>query len=207
MSRKIPAIETVFAGRAPGEVDQRRHFAILMPLVEQDGEDHFLFEVRSPDLPASAQPGEVCFPGGEREEGETPEECAVRETMEELGVERSAIRIIGPGNVFTTNANMRIDSFLGRLDIRAMDPNPQEVATTFLVPVRYFLTTEPEQYPVEILQRPSPDFPYEKVGVDPDYPWKGGTRPVPVYPDTEYPVWGITARFLYDFRQIMEGVK
>ena len=39
-----------------------------------------LFEVRSPKL--KSQPGDICFPGG-RSGGESPQECALRETQEE----------------------------------------------------------------------------------------------------------------------------
>lgn len=37
-------------------------FAVLLPLIEKDGEIHILFEVRS--LSMRRQPGEICFPGG-----------------------------------------------------------------------------------------------------------------------------------------------
>ncbi|GAE44688.1 hypothetical nudix hydrolase YeaB [Mesobacillus boroniphilus JCM 21738] len=37
-------------------------FAVLLPLVEVNGDVHILFEVRS--LKMRRQPGEVCFPGG-----------------------------------------------------------------------------------------------------------------------------------------------
>ena len=36
-------------------------FAVVLPLLERDGEMHILFEVRSPGI---SQGGEVCFPGG-----------------------------------------------------------------------------------------------------------------------------------------------
>ena len=42
-------------------------FAVLVPLIEKDGEFRILFEVRSPKL--KSQPGEVCFPGGAVEDG------------------------------------------------------------------------------------------------------------------------------------------
>ena len=60
------------------EVMPRGEFAVLAPLVRVDGETHLLFEVRA--LHMRRQPGEVCFPGGQIEEGETPLEAAVRET-------------------------------------------------------------------------------------------------------------------------------
>ena len=51
---------------------------------------HLLFEVRADTL--DRQPGEVCFPGGHMESGETPAACALRETEEELSIPSAAIR-------------------------------------------------------------------------------------------------------------------
>ena len=37
----------------------------------------------------------MCFPGGKQEENETPEETAIRETIEEMGIDGNAIEIWG----------------------------------------------------------------------------------------------------------------
>ena len=70
-------------------------YAILVPLVERDGELFLLFETRARTL-VGHQPNEVCFPGGRVEPGETPRETALRETMEELLLPEDQIRVIAP---------------------------------------------------------------------------------------------------------------
>ncbi|MCY1690780.1 hypothetical protein OVA29_08950 [Exiguobacterium sp. SL14] len=48
-----------------------RHAAtVLVPLVEQDGEVYLLFQVRAKTL--RSQPGEIAFPGGRIDLGESP---------------------------------------------------------------------------------------------------------------------------------------
>lgn len=72
--------------------------AVLIPMVRQNGEPHILFEVRTSHI---RQGGESCFPVGRVEGDETPEEAAVRETCEELCVQRDNLRLITP--MFSTS--------------------------------------------------------------------------------------------------------
>ena len=71
----------------------RGEFAVLVPLVEGPEGPSLLYEVRAADLRHHA--AEVCFPGGRMEPGETPEQCALRETWEELGIEARHIELLG----------------------------------------------------------------------------------------------------------------
>ena len=70
----------------------KKHCAVLIPLVWQKDEMYLLLEVRSGTV---SQPGEICFPGGGVEKKERPMDCVVRETQEETGIPKHAIRILG----------------------------------------------------------------------------------------------------------------
>lgn len=52
-----------------------------------------VFEVRAAGL--KTQPGDICFPGGRMEEGETALQCALRELKEETGISPSDLRVLG----------------------------------------------------------------------------------------------------------------
>ena len=88
-------------------------YAVLVPVAETAEGRCLLFEKRSAHL--RRQPGEICFPGGKLEPGETAASCAVRETVEELRVTRSQIDILGPGDVFVSPFNIIIYPFIGEL--------------------------------------------------------------------------------------------
>lgn len=56
------------------------------------GED--LLVIRRDHTPGIPWPGYLDFPGGGREENETPEACALRETREEVGLEVSEPQLV-----------------------------------------------------------------------------------------------------------------
>ena len=80
-------------GRKPTLIDfeQYRHYAVVIPLIEKDGTYEVLFEVRSSKL--NRQPGEICFPGGKCDAGETSEQAAHREICEELLIQRYKVQL------------------------------------------------------------------------------------------------------------------
>ena len=69
--RDLEHLRRRYADHVPGLLGARHSYAVLCPLVERPDGLHLLFEVRSAAL--HRQPGEVCFPGGRMEAGETPE--------------------------------------------------------------------------------------------------------------------------------------
>lgn len=96
-------------------------YAVFVPFLSIDGVTHWLFEKRSKTI---RQGGEICFPGGavELENGEDPEEAALRETSEELGVPRKAVELAGHlGHLFTRWGGL-IDVFYGTLSEPAHQP-------------------------------------------------------------------------------------
>lgn len=180
----------------PGLIGVKRHYGVLVPLVEQGGDAHILFEVRADTM--HRQPGEVCFPGGRAEEGETPEACAIRETCEELGIPRSAIHPIAPWDKLPIPGGL-IHPLLARIDSEAAAAqrlNPAEVKETFLVPVDFFLNTEPVVHHLPLIPQIDDPSINEQVGFPQGYPWRAGEHLVPIWHYGGHAIWGITGRIL-----------
>src|SRR5690554_5912484 len=121
-----------------------RYYGVLVPIINEDNQLHLLFEVRSHRL--RRQPGEICFPGGKKEPGETFKETAIRETMEELNILRNNIEILGMLPSVSTHYNNIIYPFaaiLHDVDSRNISFNKGEVDHIFTVPLRFFLENPP----------------------------------------------------------------
>lgn len=204
MQFDLTTLEHTLQTRIPGLMDSRRSYAVLVPLVEFGGEPHLLYEVRARTL--RRQPGEVCFPGGLMEPGETPEECALRETWEELGIPPEKVRLLGRLDFIAHRANFLMWPILGVVDSGALSPrlrpNPAEVEEVLLVPLSYLLETEPIEYEYELIPTPAEDFPYELIGIPRDYQWQHGSENVPVYPWQVRAIWGLTGRITRNFIKI-----
>ena len=186
---------TRWTGHVPKVQDVTGEYAVLVPLVERPEGLCLLYEVRADTL--GRQPGEVCFPGGRIEGVESPEECALRETEEELSIPRSAVRVLGRLDFIAHRANFIMYPVLALVDRRAVEkmcPNSAEVEETFLVPLRHLLATQPLEYDYQLIPQTGENFPYELVGIPRDYRWQPGGENVPIYPWKGRAIWGLTAR-------------
>jgi 8-oxo-dGTP pyrophosphatase MutT (NUDIX family) len=87
------------------EVHGGRRAAVLAPLFEDAaGELHAVFTRRRHDL--SRHAGEISFPGGRQDPGETLVETALREAHEEVGLPPAVVDVLGalePTPTFVTN--------------------------------------------------------------------------------------------------------
>lgn len=191
--------------RVPGLMDASGRYAVLVPLVERDGEVYVLYEVRAATM--RRQPGEVCFPGGHMEGDESPEACALRETWEELGIPAQDIEILGRLDFIAHRANFIMHPILARVSDQAlerMNPNPDEVGETFMVPVSHLLKNPPQEYTYSLIPSTPEDFPYELIGIPRSYRWQRGGENVPIYPWEGHAIWGLTGRITRHLMKWME---
>ena len=197
--RDLDRLRRAYGGHEPGLLGARYSCAVLCPLTEGAEGLELLFEVRSAAL--HRQPGEVCFPGGRAEAGETAEQCALRETEEELAIPRREIRILGRPDFICNQAGFLLQPVLGlvsRAGRAAMSPSPAEVAEVFTVPLSFFRETAPEVYVYDLTPQVPEDFPYGAVGIPADYRWNRGRVEVPIWYWQGHAIWGMTARLVRD---------
>jgi 8-oxo-dGTP pyrophosphatase MutT (NUDIX family) len=189
--------------------------AVLVAFYEQAGELYLVFEVRARN---TRQGGDLGFPGGAKEAGDaTFCETAVRETMEELGLERGQIEVLGKLGTLVTPGGTLVEAYVGRLliaDLGALAHDRREVEELVPIPFSYFLNTEPETYTLTVETMPyrvqdgkRVPFPAQELGLPEMYhrAWRGRDRTVYLYRYGERVVWGIAGEIVYETVQRVKG--
>ncbi|MFC7319811.1 NUDIX hydrolase [Halobacillus campisalis] len=205
MERKT--ITHTLKNHTPSVIGQKElnHFSILVPLIEKDGELHLLFEVRS--LEMRRQPGEICFPGGKVDRRESPQEAAVREAKEELGIEDGDFGEVYPFDyMLSPFGRMMVDTYVGFLDCteESIQSNPAEVEEVFTVPLSFFKRTKPKVHYVNFEVKPEDGFPFDLIANGEDYEWQTRKMEEYFYQYEGRVIWGLTARILAAFVDSIE---
>jgi 8-oxo-dGTP pyrophosphatase MutT (NUDIX family) len=187
-------------GRAPAPFPDppggdRRPAAVLVALFEEDGEARVVLTVRSDRL--RSHTGEVAFPGGRVEPGESVVEAALREATEEVALDPTTVTVI-----------------------RALTTMPTVSSNTYMTPVVGVLASRPSltASPAEVHR--IFDVALSDMVADGAFHeewWSVPRRPgAPGFPDGEFPVWffdvadetvwGATARTLVELLCVVLGV-
>ena len=124
-------------GYAQSCASVRKCAAVLVPLLRQDGEWRLLYTRRT-DLVESHK-GQVSFPGGACDDGETtPEETALREAEEEIGIRPGDVRLLGRLNPMDTISFYRVTPVVGVIPWPTVfRPAQAEVARVFTMPLTW----------------------------------------------------------------------
>ncbi len=116
--------------------DSLRPAAVLAAITERHDRPGFLLIHRPSNM--RSHPGQVAFPGGKIDPGETPVEAALREAYEEMGIHERDVTVIGTSDVYRTGTGYAITPVLAVVppDIE-INPSPTEVAAWFEAPVDF----------------------------------------------------------------------
>ena len=164
------------------EVPGRRQAGVLIMLFERDGEPWVVLTERTHTVPLHK--GEISFPGGARDPGdEDLWATAVRESVEELGVDPNSLQQLGALDDYPTFSSGYIVSPF----IAAVTPpeewkaSPAEIAHVIELPLKLLLDVGR----MEVWERDGIRFPMHIFDAD------------------GYRIWGVTAFILRRFLDIV----
>lgn len=155
--------------------------AVLVPLVLHP-DPTILLTLRSARL--SSHAGQVSFPGGRMEEGESPEQTALREAAEEVGLDPALPEILGRLPPLLTGTGYRVTPVVALLRPPfALRHDPGEVE-------------EPFEYPLARLLDPAaPERRRQE--------FRGRMREFWVWPHERHYIWGATASMLVTLSAVL----
>ena len=157
--------------------------AVLIPVVARPGGPTVLFTERAGSLRNHS--GQIAFPGGRIDDGDDgPLAAALRESEEEIGLDRALVRPLGYLDLYLTGSGYRIAPVVGVIE-PGFTPtlNPDEVADIFECPLAFLM--DPANHRIE------------------EREWRGFRRRAFAMPWGERHIWGVTAGIV---RQLYERI-
>jgi 8-oxo-dGTP pyrophosphatase MutT (NUDIX family) len=122
----------------------------------------------------SKHAGQIAFPGGRIDPGETPLQAALRESEEETGLDRAFVEPLGYLDGYLTVTGYFVVPVVARISIgHQLTPQEAEVDEIFDVPLAFLL--DPANCKIDTRD------------------WKGLQRQYYVYPYQQRYIWGATA--------------
>lgn len=206
----------LFKGNLPTSPDiigREKYFnsAVLAPLVLIEDEFHLLFQRRAKSI---TQGDEICFPGGkyEPEIDSNFQDTALRETSEELGIDREQVSIIGELGKIVAPMGAAIDVFIGTIKastLKTIHIDENEVAEIFTIPISFFKKRRADRYDVRVEMLPSYIdenqeeqilLPSKELRLPERYhqPWGANKHRILVYKTQHGPLWGLTAEIVHE---------
>ncbi len=115
-----------------------RPAAVLLPIVDRPGGLRVLLTLRAADLRAHS--GQVAFPGGKIDAGETPREAALREAYEEIGLEERFVEALGWLDPYFTGTGFRVAPLVALVEPSfQLTINKLEVDEVFETPFAFLM--------------------------------------------------------------------
>ena len=164
-----------------------RPAAVLVPIIDHPTGPTILLTKRTDHL--TKHPGQVSFPGGAVDpDDENSIATALRETEEEIGLDRSYIEIAGFLDDYITGTGFEIKPVVGLVRPGfKLTLQEDEVAAAFEVPLDFFL--DRSNHTKESAM------------------WQGVLRHYYAMPYDGYKVWGATAAMLVNLCDVMENAR
>lgn len=152
--------------------------AVLIPLVQREDGLSLLLTQRTAHLNNHA--GQISFPGGRAEASDTgPADTALRETEEEIGLDRRHVEIIGELPEYLTATGYRVRPVVGLVQPPfALAADPHEVAEIFEVPLSFLMN----------------GMHHQRLSIE--LPEEAGRRSFYAMPFDRFFIWGATAGML-----------
>ncbi|MEE3195375.1 MAG: CoA pyrophosphatase [Candidatus Neomarinimicrobiota bacterium] len=170
----------------PFTIKKAKPAAVLLLLYPNDNQIFFYLTKRTENL--KYHKGQISLPGGSKERGETLLETALRETEEEIGVNKNEISILGNITpLFIPVTGFMMTPFIGFISKKPLIKlDSTEVADIFSVNILELINNDKLVI-------------YRQI--------KGKNLNIPYFSLNNYQVWGATSMVLSEFKDIIHLIE
>ncbi len=165
-----------------------KNAAVLILLYQKDNSVFFTLTKRTEYN--GPHGGQISLPGGKKEANETLKETALRETEEEIGIDKNSISILGAiSQVYVPPSNFLITPFLAYINyVPVFTKQEREVASILEIPISQLL----DENNVKIKEIPLTK--YAKTN---------NIMKAPYFELNKHIVWGATAVILSELKDVL----
>ncbi|HZV85346.1 MAG TPA: CoA pyrophosphatase [Brevundimonas sp.] len=158
--------------------------AVLIPVIARPGGATVLLTRRADSL--ASHTGQIAFPGGRLDAGETAVGAALREATEEIALDRGAVEVLGLGDAYETGTGYLVTPVIGWLAEPPVTKRAEaEVAEVFETPWDFLM--DPANHRRDFYDR------------------EGQRRWFWAMPWEDRYIWGVTAGILRGVRRRLYG--
>ena len=180
---KEQVIQAMRADRVVLDRKDLTRSAVLLPIIDRGGEPHLILTRRT--MTVAAHKGQVALPGGAVEpEDRDIAETALREAMEEIGLEPNLVEVVGLLDDSVTTTGYVITPVVGFASREAeLTPDSREVAEVFEASFSTLLN--PANHMMQVVENRGVRFKDHRYFVG------------------DYVIWGATGRIISGFLSLL----
>lgn len=181
--------------------------AVLVLLGKRQGGSEFEFLLTRRTETVEKHKGQMAFPGGAAEPGETSEQTALRETFEEVGIDPNCVDVLGELPGLWTPTGFWITPIVGLLtssiEEAVLSYSQAEIADALWIPFSILL--HPETYSQELIERAGMRYvthvftvprPQARTTSTLIQSQAGGNKDRVSWDGTPYRIWGATGAII-----------
>ncbi len=172
---------------------EKKRAAVLVPLHLCKGQVCLIYIKRSRSFDTHGREaihsGQLAFPGGKIEPGEPPEQTALREAEEEIGLPRERVDTLGfLTRVNTMTSHFNTDAFVGWIEaLPGLQANSAEVDAIYHIPLSDLMQQHDPRVNLNLLTH--------RLSLH--YHWHAADMPEPIC------IWGMTSRITWYLLEII----